>query len=119
MTTKITLNVSGNRLLESNKEQQLANRNSFLESKVDEKFFKEVKAIEATAPPPAVGAVPEYGIQQETSAQRKGGDFGIGWLYETYLDSFENPGVTLEQYRIAFGSGDGSSWEYKIGRAHV
>lgn len=112
MTTRITVNVSGNRLLENNKEQQLANRNSFLESKVDEQFIKEVKAIEATVPPPPVGGVPEYGIQQETSAQRKGEDLGIGWMYETYIDSFENPGETEEQYRIAFGSGDGSSWEY-------
>lgn len=72
MSTQITINVSGNRLLQQSRETQAANRQQLTQKEADDKFLADVRQIEATAPPQREGAVPEYGIKEQTSAQRGG-----------------------------------------------
>ena len=113
MSTQITINVSGNRLLQQSREAQAANRQQLTQKEVDDKFLADVRQIEAAALQ-REGAVPEYRIQEQTSAQRGGINFGMGWLYESYEDSFQHPYATqAEKYRIAVGSGDGKEWAYQ------
>ena len=111
MSTKITVNVTGNQLVQRNKEEQLANRNSQLEKEIDAKFAEDIKAIETEAikQAPALGAVPEYRVIEETSAHRKGGGYGNGWLLKTFESNYLHGYADKEKMRIAVSSGNGES----------
>ena len=73
MSTQITINVSGNRLLRQSREAQTANRQQLTQKEVDDKFLADVRQIEAAElARQRDGAVPEYRVVEQTSAQRGG-----------------------------------------------
>lgn len=117
MSTKITVNVSGNNLLAKNKEQQAANRQQRLQKEEDEKFLEDIEKIEkvqlqkAEAAAQSNGAIPEYSIPIETSAQRADGAV-FGWCYTSYEDVIEQEYPDKNKYRVAVGSGNGRKWAY-------
>lgn len=118
MSTNITINVSNNQLVSNNKEQQLANRQAFIEAqqlKDIEKLARNEKEEQEIKKEPLRardGAVPEYEVVPETSAQRDETAIGLGWVYESYEDVLEQTYVDKNRFRVAVGSGDGSSWKY-------
>lgn len=119
MTTNIRIQVKDGGLIRQVKNAQIANRKSLVNQESDQKFLADVKARKAAqvneqAVVTRDGAVPEYGISPQTSAQR--GGLGFGWVYETYEDIIEQSYVAandaVNKYRIAVGSGNGASWQY-------
>lgn len=116
MTTKISINVFTRKLLKQSSEAQAANRQSLSQKEADAQFLKDVKTAEQTyenkqRQKVPDGAVPEYKVVEQTSAQRGVGP-GVGWAYGTYQDVIEHPYVDKNKYRIAVGSADGISWAY-------
>lgn len=75
MSTQINVSLAGSQLLQQNRDAQMANRQANVQKDADKAFAEDVKAIEEAAAQRAAfeneGAVPEYGTQEETSAQRK------------------------------------------------
>lgn len=122
MSTKITINVSGNRLLQQSREAQTANRQQQAQKEVDEKFLADVRRYEQAelarqAIAQREGAVPEYQIQEQTSAQR-GGGMG-GWLDVTYMPRKVIFGLPFEWadddcFQVSVGSGNGTKWATKL-----
>lgn len=82
MTTNIRIQVKDGGLIRQVKNAQIANRKSLVNQESDQKFLADVKARKAAqvneqAVVTREGAVPEYGIKEQTSAQR-GGDIIAG-----------------------------------------
>lgn len=102
MSTNITINVSGNRLLQQSREAQTANRQQLTQKEVDDKFLADVRQIEAAElARQRDGAVPEYRIQEQTSAQR--GGFVLG-NFDLLLGGFAggDTGVESSDSRALF-----------------
>lgn len=118
MTTRININVYNNKLVQQNKEDQNANRYDWILKQQEEKIAAEIQQIKAEEAAQQrlinAGAVPEYKVVEETSAQREEGDFMGGWVYETKQDIVEQEWITdnTNKYRVAVGSGDGTVWRY-------
>lgn len=117
MTTYITVNVAAQKLSDQAKNTQAANRRSLTQAETDARYLEDVARIEEAelrqqGQRAREGAVPEYKTRRYTSAQRGGGSFGIGWIYETYTDAVEHAWADTERFRISVGSGDGTSWDY-------
>ena len=88
MSTNITINVSGNRLLRQSREAQTANRQQLTQKEVDDKFLADVRQIEAAElARQRDGAVPEYRVVEQTSAQRGGTLAASLWSETTVGDT--------------------------------
>lgn len=121
MTTKISVNVSGGDLVQQSKELQIANRRQHLQKEEDERFLDDVVRIEQAkaefiAATQSNGAIPEYNVIRETSAQRDA-PFTGGWI-DVHRLSPDNAsggvsGRGLKDFytQISVGSGDGRNWQ--------
>lgn len=118
MSTRITVETLSDDLPTRNRQLQRANRLNQLEQEEDRRALEQARRLQSASEAAqrfaasADGAVPEFKIRSETSAQRGGRDFGMGWVYETFANPREHPWATKWQYRISVGSGDGTQWQY-------
>lgn len=113
MSTRITINVTNNKLVQQNKEDQLANRYEWILKQQEDRVAEEIKkdVVEKTAQETAAreGAIPEYRVIEETIATRDEGNVG-GWLDVSRMRKAKLSGGMEEAVRFNVACGNGKKW---------